>query len=224
MSYLAAPQRPGRIDVSRGSPRRRDAVRPLRHIRGVVRAQPRGGARRAHRTRRSAVSARTARSAVSRRRRQRPCSVAGRSERALPRGGRAGGVPGAGGGVRADRRGAGTAAPPMGLLPLPARHATRHRRSRRRAVRDPHDRRSPRRHQPCGTRSARSPRSTMRPSRERRPIRTRRTPNGRTATSRFVSRGRRPDAPGLSLQAELSRVCSGSGSQAHTYLSATSGR
>ena len=86
--------------------------------------------------------------AVPRLRRQRACPLAGRAERALPRGERAGGVPRALGRVHAARRRGGTAAAAVGLLPLPVRDPPRDRRRRRRAVRDPHDRR-------CGPRSRR---------------------------------------------------------------------
>ena len=51
--------------------------------------------------------------------------LARRAERALPRGGRAGGVPRALGRVHADRRGGGAAAAAVGLLPLSGRHAPR---------------------------------------------------------------------------------------------------
>ena len=78
-------------------------------------------------------------------RRQRPRRLARRAERPLPLRERARGVPRALGGVHADRRGAGAAAAPVGLLPLPGRHAPHLRRRRRGAVRDPHDRRSARR-------------------------------------------------------------------------------
>ena len=62
-------------------------------------------------------------------------ALAGRPERALPLGGRAGRVPRALGRVHADRRRGGAAAAAVGLLPLPGRHLPRDRRRRRRAVR-----------------------------------------------------------------------------------------
>jgi hypothetical protein len=70
------------------------------------------------------------------RRGPRPCAQARRSQRLLPRGGSAGGVPGAQRRVRRHRGGAGAADGAVGLPALAAGHRPHHGRCRRATVRD----------------------------------------------------------------------------------------
>ena len=128
-------------------------------------------------------------------RRQRPGRLARRPQRALPLRGRAGGVSRARGRVHADRRGGGATAAAVGLLPLPGRDAARDRRRRRRAVRDPHDRRATR-GRDTALPGERGRGEVRRVRGERTPTsRTRRTPTGRATTCRCVFRGLPPRRP-----------------------------
>ena len=167
-----------------GSKLDRDAVRPLHHVGGLVRDQPRRRACSSQRGEgRRLVSPRATRVAVRRRRRPCPRPVAGRSQRPLPLGGRPGGVPGACRRMHADRRGRGAAAAPVGLLPLPGGHVPRHRRSRRGPMRHPHARRATRGRDVAlsGERGRGEVRCIR--GKGNRPIPTRRTPTGPGSSS-----------------------------------------